>query len=350
EILFSIAVAPAGQVKRLEIIIHSPLSTLVKEIPHPEKNVTYRLDLAGINLPAFSRLNYSYQAYDAGGKIHKSPDYTFLYGDNRFDWKTLDQNQFILHWYSGSNLLSEDLTSISQKGIQSALKHFPAQASPIFSLYLYDNSQALHQALKISGASQVIAHSLPEENILLLSVNATAPDIKIQLERQIPHEISHLIQRQVMAESYGNLPLWFSEGAAGLAELYPDAEDEKRVTDAAQKNALLSFKDLCLALPPDETQNSLAYAQSKQFVAFLEDSYGQPGMQNLVNVYHDGLDCEHGFKTALGLSLDQAEENWKRERLNIPSNAFFISNVLPYLITGMLLLASTLFSFWLWKK
>ncbi len=351
EIFFSVSVEePSTLIKQMEIVIHTPQQTLVENIPTADKTYTYRLDLAEMNLAAFSRLTYAYQIKTNDGEMLKSPDYTFLYGDNRFNWKTLEQTGYRLHWYSDSENVPQELVNISEKGLAAALQHFPTEAGPFFDLYLYDKGQPLHQALKLPATAQVIAHSLPEENIILLSADPASADFLIQLERQIPHEISHLIQHQTMGNAYDNLPLWLSEGVAGLSELYPNAQDEQRVLTAARNNTLLPIKDLCHAFPPDEAQNNLAYAQSAQFVGYLEGSYGQAGMQKLITTYGDGLDCEHGFSTALGTSLEQAEEDWKRERLNIPSNAFFMGHILPYLLTALLLVASTLFSLWFWRK
>jgi hypothetical protein len=335
----------------MDLTIHSRTTTLVKPVSWSAGTNTYPLDLKGINLPAFSHIVYSYRLVTDNGETYKSPDYTFFYIDNRFTWRTIEQNQFRLHWYEDNDALQQNLIKISEDGITSASRYFSTHSATPLDIYLYADPLALRQVLNQTNNSLIIAHAIPEENSILVTSASALASALPQLERQIPHEITHVLQYQSLGKAYTNLPTWFSEGTASLAETYPDPDANVLFQQAVHNSKLIPMTDLCLSFPSQGDQARLAYVQSAQFVTYLQGSYGYSGLKKLASAYQNGLDCSHGFSSVLGLSIEQAEANWKKEGLHLSAVPDVpLENSSPYLLLGFLIILSTLLSLWFFKK
>jgi hypothetical protein len=206
-------------------------------------------------------------------------------------------------------------------------------------LYAYTSASDLQTALQMTSQPWVSGHASPELGIILVSIPA-GPEKTLELERQIPHEIMHLIQYQVMGSSYTQQPVWLVEGMASLAELYPNPEYSRVLDTTAKNQQLLPFSSLCTSFPREANGAFQAYAQSESFVRFIQRKYGLSGLRNLMAQYQNGMGCEEGVSAALGVSLNQLEYRWQQEALGVNVSGLVLSNLSPYLILGFLLLAS----------
>jgi hypothetical protein len=127
---------------------------------------------------------------------------------------------------------------------------------------------------------------------------------------------------------------------ATLAELYPNADYDRTLKDAAAQNTLIPLKDLCASFPADRGQAFLAYAEAQSFTDYLYRTYGSgsAGLLSLITSYASGVDCERGPERALGVSLSSLEMDWRSSVLG--QNTFLpaLQNISPYLALLCLIL------------
>jgi len=172
---------------------------------------------------------------------------------------------------------------------------------------------------------------------VLISV-PSGPERKLELERQIPHEIMHILQYQVIKNSVEQQPVWLIEGMASLAELYPNPEYSQVLESSAARQQLISFESLCVSLPRETAGAFQAYAQSDSFVRYLQRKYGASGLRALMDAYQNGMGCSEGVEAALGEPLSQVEKQWQQEVLGINQTDLVMGNLSPYLVLGLLLI------------
>jgi hypothetical protein len=148
----------------------------------------------------------------------------------------------------------------------------------------------------------------------------------------------HIMMYRSVGAGYNNLPAWLREGTATSAEIYPNADYDRVLTEAAAKNGLILLIDLCSSFPSDAGQAFLAYAESRSFTNYLHDTYGSSGLLSLAAVYANGVDCEHGTERAFGVSLSALEQKWRSSLLG--GNRFLpaLQNISPYLVLLCLVL------------
>ncbi len=72
-------------------------------------------------------------------------------------------------------------------------------------IYVYRDPADLQSALSLVQQSWVAGHANPDLGIILLSI-PDSPSQRMELERQIPHELMHLLLYQKTVDSYTSLP------------------------------------------------------------------------------------------------------------------------------------------------
>lgn len=277
----------------------------------------YQADLTEEPLPPFVKVTYWFGITSGSGAnedlVYSQP-YTFDYEDDRFSWKRLESDQILLNWIEGDAGFAQQAVNAANEGLQKAnamLPFLPDLSEPVH-IYLYPTPGDVQEALQLTGISWLAGHANPELNLILTSISPGSAQLS-EIRRQIPHEIMHILLHQYVTEAgqtYGNLPLWLSEGLASLAELEPNSDYPILIYEAWQSDNLLGMAELCRTFPSDPSRLILAYAQSTAFTNYLLQQYGASGMDRLILNYTDGLECERGAEQALGDNLTRLDQQW----------------------------------------
>lgn len=291
----------------------------------------FQYDASQNLIPSFATIVFSFQATLVDGKTVSSPPYNFRYDDNRFTWQSLTDGPINVHWYQGDDAFGHAALDAARGGLQFVNQIVPVSLNSPLDVYVYSNSSDLQSALQLGGRSWVAGHADPTLGVVLVSV--TPGDTQtIELQRQIPHELAHVMLYRNLGAGYNLLPVWLNEGIASIAELYPNPDYARALKAASQNNTLMPFSDLCASFPADSGGAFLAYAQSESFVRYLRDTYGTTGLVALTKAYADGLDCDLGTTRAVGAPLNALEARWRAyvSGESVASIAAF--NLLPYII------------------
>lgn len=301
-------------------------------------NLSLVIDLREFPLVAFSNAQYWYQVNSVNGDIFTSPRYSFYYADNRFQWRTLTGEPFMIHWYQGDLAFGEDVLNVALEGLRRSKDLLEIFFPGSLDIYVYDSAQAVQTALPIGGPNWIAGHADPVQGVILVSL-PTGPEQLLEMERQIPHELMHIALNYTDSHAYANLPAWFNEGLASLVELYPNPEYQILIESAYKSEELLSLTSLCQSFPNDPQGGLLAYAESASFTQYLYDQYGRPGLNRLMAAYASGMSCERGIEEALGSNLASLEAKWRRENLAGLTLTKSIQEFLPWLILLLVVLA-----------
>jgi hypothetical protein len=239
--------------------------------------------------------------------------------DDRFNWQTLEAGPLKVHWYQGDANFGPAALDTAQAGLESIARLIPPNLEEPVEIFIYANADDLRGALTSGNENWIAGHADPTLGVVMIVIEPGAEQ-RITMEQRIPHELMHIMMYRSVGVGYNNIPAWLREGTATLAEIYPNADYDRVLAEAATNNNLIPWKDLCTTFPSDAGQAFLAYAESRSFTDYLYDTYGSTGLQNLVRFYGDGVDCEHGTERAFGVSLSSLEADWRSSALG--QNAF----------------------------
>ncbi len=313
----------------------------VKIIEDSVYQLSYEHNLADYAIRPFSTVSYRWEITPKEGEIFQSPSYRFYYEDNRFDWDTLSEQPFQVHWYQGNLQFAQSVLDVSQKGLSSIQEILTLPEPVSLDIYVYSDSQTMQTALSASNENWVAGHADPDLGVMLVAL-PEGPEQRLLMEQRIPHELMHVMLYQATNPGYANLPAWLNEGLASNAELYPNPDYRILLESAVKKDDLLPMLSLCNSFPRDVSSALLAYAESASFTRYLHGTYGTIELTNLVTAYANGLDCERGVESVFGKRLAQLERDWQRDELAQDVTAAALSNLYPWMVLLAAILAAPL--------
>lgn len=315
--------------------------TIVGEVSVRGDELVYVHDLVRYPLPAFSEIQYWFGFKMPGEQAYVSPKFSFFYEDNRFSWQMLEEKPFRVHWYDGDLAFGQMILDTVQEALERANRLLAFPEPEKVDIFAYANGAEMQSTLNLGGISILAGHANPELGVMFVSLPA-GPFQQMETERQIPHELMHILLYQKLGPDYADLPTWLHEGLASLNETYPNPDYETVLQDASKKKAILSMSALCQGFPLEGGQYFLAYAQSESFTRYLYEMYGADGMQSLIQAYASGLDCERGAELGLGKTLTQLESQWQRETFEQNPLSKAIKAVLPWVFILFFILLTPL--------
>ncbi len=349
QILFQVRLQPSAPVTKVVLFYHPALRqgyTYTGEMTlEPDGSAYFVHDLQQEPLPPFTPVYYWFRITLKDGTTYTTPSFSFVLEDNRFEWQEMQSGPFVVKWYEGDAAFAQKVLDAAASGLVKAQEAWLAPTPEKVTIYVYADLAALQQAL---GAEQWVAgHASPTLGALYVAL-PPGPQQELDIRRLVPHELVHYLLYQSAGDAgYRSLPTWLSEGLASNAELVPRAEYAAVLNRAVKEEHLLPIADLCHAFPNDASGALLAYAESASFTEYLLRRYGRTTMHNLVGVYAQGVACNEGAEQVLGESLSRLDRDWQAEVFHLHRTALILDQMLPWLLLGLVLVASLGIGAWL---
>ncbi len=330
---FSGEVTPADQIKELYLFLQPTGSeTRLQKLTLDAKGrFSAQHDLTSDPLRPFALTRAWLRATLQSGVEVESRMEEFYYDDNRFAWQELTDDTFSVHWYAGDLSTGQTILDAARSGLKSASAVIPVDAPRPLRIFVYESAADLQTAMQLTSQPWIAGHASPDLGVVLITA-PQGPDQLLELSRQIPHELTHILQYSQVGDAYARVPVWLSEGMASLAENYANADYQRALTRAVETQSLLPIAGLCASFPREASGAFLSYAQADSFTGYLQQKFGTSALLKLIIQYKDGLGCEEGVARALGQPLSQLEAGWKQETLGINASLAAWRNLLPYLI------------------
>lgn len=339
-VIFQASLQPPSAIQEAYLFFQAVGDDITHTVPltiSEDGRVAYQHNIQNGLLRPFARVYFWYRVILTSGESVDSTHFYFDYNDDRYPWQSLESDGVRVHWYAGDVPFGQaalDAASAGLQTIESLLAIAPV--GPV-DVYLYASAADVQDTLSLGGYTWVAGHASPDLSVVLVSI-APGETQSIEMDRQIPHELAHVMLYQKLGPAYGSLPNWLAEGIASLTEQYPNSNYTQVLSVATQNDALLDIATLCGPFPADASGAILAYAESASFTRYLHDTYGTSSLQALINAYADGLTCEQGPQRAIGLPLDQIDIHWRQASLGEDVTGVAFQNLLPYVVVLILIL------------
>jgi len=270
------------------------------------------LELRGGVLPPFSTVTYWWEITDANGLTFSTDPVNFEYIDNRFVWQRAERAGVIVYWSDGDIEFAQRVLDTALGALSGIVAEIGVpQPSPI-EIYVYPSREDLIGALRLGGRDWAGGQARPELGVVLVDLppTETAP---VEMQRVIPHELTHLLVYAATQPAYDHVPAWLNEGLATANEASPDPALASALQTAAVNDGLFSLEALCAPFPIEGNEALLAYAQSGSLIQFVRNRYGSQGIRDLLAAYRDRAECLPGVVRALDVSPSVFESEWRAQ-------------------------------------
>jgi hypothetical protein len=340
-LLFSVRLEPAAPIQEAKLFASNEngQSLLVADAVFDQNGrIQYNHLIPPGSLQPFTKIFFNFKITLQDGQVLDSPFYSGEYTDDRFVWQVSNDPQFTVSWIEGNAAFAQAAVETARRGIEQLQQYIPIDSSQPVEIYIYNSASDLQSAFNLNGQQWVAGMARPDFNVAMVSIPPGAEQ-KLEMERQIPHELAHVMLYRMTGDRYAAQPLWLREGLASLAELSPNPDYALTLENASRDGKLIPIKDLCESFPTDTATALLAYAQSESFVRYIFQTYGASGLKTLINAHAEGLNCEQGVFRSLGQTLSNLESSWRRDVLGEDVVSTAVKNLLPFaILLGMILL------------
>ncbi len=340
QITFKAHIAASGMIQEVLLYFQPEGDANIRiQSLQPDANgaVTFQYDIQQGILRPFVRIFFWFQVTLSSNEQVTSQKYYLDYTDNRTPWNVRESGNVRVHWYEGDAAFGEKALNAAYNGLQKFESLMPVSLTKPVDIYIYASSEDVQGVLNLGGMTWVAGHASPDLGVVLVSI-MPGPEQGIEMDRQIPHELAHVLTYQVIGVGYFRLPAWLREGIASSVEIYPNADYETILTAASKADALIPIVNLCTSFPLDASGAFLAYAEADSFTRYLHRNYGTSGLQDLLEAYADGLDCENGATRAFGKSLTSLDFQWRQAVFGEAKRSLAFEKIVPYLMILFIIL------------
>jgi hypothetical protein len=317
-------------------------SRQINIIPAADGSVSVNYDLTIDPLRPFARVYYWFELTAVDGSAITTPSYWFDYIDDRYQWASSETDLFHLYWVDGAASFGQKVQEIATNGLKAATNLLPVTPDFPIRIYVYPDTDILQQALSLTGQPWTAGHASPDIGVLLVSNGSQSAEL-IEMERQIPHELMHVLEYKLAGASYATIPTWLNEGLATSVELYPDPDLQRVLNDSQANGSHFSISSLCDGFPQDAKTAQLAYAQSASFVNYLNGRFGSQIFSKLIENAASGQTCASAVNSATDVPLDQLEKDWIAANFTVSTPLNF--GILAVVISVAVLLVVLLIMF-----
>lgn len=288
------------------------------------------VDLRQNPLKPFTRVEYWYHLKFADKSNFQSEKFNFSYIDNRLTWQEVKNDRVHIFWTQEDLTFGQQALDTAAAALEKSQRILPVPFPDRLEIFIYPSREDLDEVFYPYNEEWIAGQASLELGVIIISIEP-GPEERLEMERQIPHEIMHILLYRLVGEKYNLLPTWLAEGISSLAEFYPNPEYKRAINNAATTNSLIPLTELCRGYPREAARAYLAYAQFDSFVRYLYTTYGSSGLQKLITAYMDGLGCSEGVQSALGITFTELEFRWRKAILGNAADNLAWQNLLPYL-------------------
>jgi hypothetical protein len=287
-------------------------------------SIDYRDDISGNNfITPGTPMQYYWLLQDSAGNTYTGATQYFMLIDSRFSWQHLTTGQVTVNWYNrphdfGQTLLTDASSDVSRISgvLGGSLPH------PI-NLWVYETPNDFHGALAPNSYEWVGGIAFPSLREAFISVADTSDTTLI---RDMPHELTHLVFHQLIAQGIP-VPTWFDEGLAVYNQQYHEPEMAASLDEALASHTLLRLSNISFSFPADANQAYLAYAQSWNLISYMYNTFGQPKMTRLIQLMNNpNGDFSDDLTKAIGEDTLHLENQW---RVSLHQSAVLAPGVPP---------------------
>jgi hypothetical protein len=257
---------------------------------------------------------HHWQVEDAAGNKLETEPVTFVYEDDRFDWKSLSDGNLTLWYYSGSDSDLRFILQTAVEGLQRMEDLLGVKVDFPVKVFRYASADDLREASyysKDKPAGIVTLGEVSSSDTALVSADHEPLDV-------LRHELAHIVVGQAVKGPFGNIPAWLSEGTAVYAQSRPLSGEEGALELAIRSNDVLSVRSMTSSSLARSSGNvNLFYAEAGSVVSFLVETRGEEKFAQLFAVLKEGSTIDKALQAVYGFDQDGLDNAW-RESVGLP--------------------------------
>jgi hypothetical protein len=273
-------------------------------------SATYSSNMTIRYLPPGLDIIYYFTVTSSSGEMFQSPSESFLYIDNRFEWDSMQSGLVNVWWYQGSDEYAAEVAHSANTTLLLLEDQFGIATTEPIRILMYGNDRDFASALRPNSAEWIGGVAYSSMSLIIANVRP-GTNAQREIDRMIPHEVSHVALHHASANPYNSPPPWLDEGLATYVQAVGDPRLAPALDRAVREGRLIPIGALRSSFPLDPDQALLSYAESLSIVTYLVETYGQRTVGELVTIYRQEVTHDQAVERVLGITIDQLDADWK---------------------------------------
>lgn len=279
--------------------------------PSGKIETSWEWDVRQDYLPPGSEVEYWWKLKDGNDNELETEPETFMYIDERYDWKSLQNERLSLYWYNGDEEFARKIFEEANDGLDLIQEKYGVSIEDPVKIFIYGSHPDLLGALQEGSREWTGGVAFTEFGVVVIGVEPTNAGLSWGLGAT-RHELTHLVIHRATENVFrGDLPRWLDEGLAVYNEGSGQEDYKYMVKLAVEHDSLLSLQTLSSNFTADSELAHLSYAQSYSVVSFILDEYGTEKMQKLLEVFAEGALYDEAFEEVYGMDMAGIENAWR---------------------------------------
>jgi peptidase MA superfamily protein len=316
DMTFELSASVSGKIQKVDLVYQESSLETLELLPgdfqqdNDRLTATAKADLATYFVPAGIDLTYHWVVTFADDSVQETGASVVTWIDNRFEWDKREGTGVEVYSYDRSDTFMDFVMDTTNKAVQDMIALYnPPKVLPI-RIWLYQSGKDFAGTQAANSQEWAAGAAYPSLQVILAVIPKNS---KSEVNRVLPHEISHQILAQATVNPYNAPATWIDEGLAVVAQIGGKDHYEGEVRDAYEKGELLSLRSLISSFPYDPSQASIAYGESYLVMQYILDQYGPESIQAIITAYREGSSQDDVIQKALGMSMEELEQAWLRQ-------------------------------------
>lgn len=259
------------------------------------------------SLPPGTGIRYNWLVRDASGNRLETAWQNVEFNDDDHPWREAVGDNVTLYWYEGDVAFGETLLAVAEDALDTLARDTGAALQQDVDVYAYASTEDLHNAM-LFPQEWMGGAAFPDYGTLAIEAQ---PRYLPSAQRDLAHEMAHLVTYQMTFNPYGDIPTWLDEGLSMYAEGYPSSSFQTALSSAVADDTLLSVETVSSSFPADFDQARLSYAESYSLVSFLIQQHGRDKMLDLLNTFKQGATYDGALLQVYGVDTAGLGNQWR---------------------------------------
>ena len=272
--------------------------------PSRHVETSFNLNLTGVGyLPPGTELEYYYSIRDSQGNSLNTVPKTFLYVDDRFQWRTVDAGPLSIYWHDQPEKRVGEVARQVERSIQDISALLQVEMDRPLRGIIYNSRAEAREAFPYQSETTAREEifqgfAFPERGVFV--------GLGLQ-PNLIVHESAHLLMAEATSSPVASVPAWVSEGFASYME--PDPHGYGRGFPGGATLGLMPLRHM-YTVPGKLDSIRYFYRKSESVVGYLLEAHGDQRFRTLLGQLNEGTDANSALIAAYGFGLEGLDQRW----------------------------------------
>ena len=272
--------------------------------PSRRVETSFNLDLSGVGyLPPGTELEYYYSIRDSRGNSFNTLPKSFLYVDDRFQWKTVDAGPLSIYWHDQRESRVSEVTGQVERSIQDISALLGVEPERPLRGIIYNSRAEAREAFPYQSETTTREEvfqgfAFPERGVF----------VGLGLEPNlIVHESAHLLLGEATSSPLASVPAWVNEGFASYVE--PDVQGYGRAFLGGATPGTMPLRHM-YTVPGKVDAIRYFYRKSESVVGYLLEAHGHQRFRTFLGQLNEGTDVNSALVASYGFGLEGLDQRW----------------------------------------